>query len=184
MAIRRAAFALLAATATAHWVSDLQELRLADADPCVRLLSTAGPVGCTTPRDGSVAQLRAILTHEDLQRELAAAPALRASGKPVAIALSADLFDVGVLRTLRRVLGSRLQGVAVLAASPAAAEPAWDGAGSGLSQEAFDFGIVLLNVSESAAALRSVSAAGTPLLQLKYPMQAQSDSFSCLAAGT
>lgn len=189
---------LLPAAGSAHWVSELQELRLEQADPCVRLLSTAGPVGCSTPPDGALAPLRAVLSHEDLAHLLAAAPSMVSRGQVVSVALSADLLELDVLRSLRRRLGASLHGIAVLhsdqmphgAASPEPARVsplgrAWNQAGSGLSRESFDFGIVLLNASETAATLAALGRTGAPpLLQLKYPMLAVGDSPTCLVAGT
>lgn len=114
----------------------------------------------------------------------------------LAIALAGGLFTRRTLRALCHHLGATLRGIAVLQGEAGAMgerleeieeeeEEQEQRLLPPLLNEAFDFGIVLLNASESAATLRAIAErAEPPLLQLQYPMMAEGDSTSCLAAGT
>jgi hypothetical protein len=193
---------------------EMQQIHLKNADPCVRLLSRVGEVGCSTSLGGAVAPVHAILSRDDLLQFLRSPPA---TGQ-IALALAGPLSGLGTLNSLHECLRDRLVAVLVLhtnipsVADAAFLEPqvAWgarDGVahnsrlpqtwyprGTDLSRHRFPFGMALLEANESARVLAAFDRgslgdaapdSGTrPLMHMRYPMFAHRDSPTCLAAGS
>ncbi len=162
-----------------------QKYELKDVDACVRTLDRDTTHGCATTHQGDTAPL-ILITHDQPHNYTTAL--YKDAKQPVALAVHQDLFNARNIRRWKADLGTNLKAIAVLqtddqpTGASAYTPPADDAAE--LAAARYDFGIVLLSRNESRRALevlQSDTATFSPMLELRYPMNARRNSLRCLS---